>query len=435
MRLAIGAAWLLVCTAPPCHGFTVDARRLAMGGVVIPGCQELLALNVAYHSVPARPGVTGVVVPLPLGLVQLTQDMPTFDPQNENFSVTRLANLAMNPPFYLELSRPSDLDGDITLRVSRNEFSILFEDAEALLPQKPFEVGGVWSVPTVGTAVGHTRTYLSPLLYLEGELAFDDAFYAVLARGEPLQPHSTYELDARGETLAGFSVHCAWSAPLRTDVRGNGLYAGAGAKYLLGLGMSHATSQLALSTADTIFGAQNSLRADYNARIRYAEFGQIGNGYGIDLGLGYRAGAVDVGVGVRDLAARVHWGHTLVWESVLDQATGQVQNTIVARNDPFVQSLPTQGTFNIGWMGRSTALAADVTSSRLGTLVHFGAERRAGPLAMRGGVMTDYDARLQWSGGFGIGASGFSFDVALQSHHRTFTGERGLMLATSFGVR
>ena len=434
MRLACGALGLLATTPLPCHAFTVDARRLAMGGVVLPGCQELLALNVAYHSVPARPGVTGVVVPLPLGLVQLTQDLPTFDPENENFSVTRLANLAMNPPFYLELSRPSNLDGDITLRVARNEFSIFFEDAEALLPQKPFEVGGVWSVPTVGMGAGHTRAYLSPLLYLEGELAFDDAMYAVLARGVPLQPNSTYQLDARGETLAGFSVHCAWSAPLRTDVRGNGLYVGAGAKYMLGLGMSHATSELALTTADTIFGAQNSLRADYNARIRYAELGQIGNGYGIDLGLGYRAGAVDVGVGVRDLGAHVHWGRTVVWESILDQATGQLQNTIVGR-EPFVQSLPTQGTFNIGWMGRKTALAADVASSRLGTLVHFGVERWAGPLAVRGGVMTDYDARLQWSGGFGVGGGGFSFDVALQSHHRTFTGERGLMLATSFGVR
>ena len=37
--------------------------------------------------------------------------------------------------------------------------------------------------------------------------------------------------------------------------------------------------------------------------------------------------------------------------------------------------------------------------------------------------------------GLGVGGARFSFDVALQSHSRTLTGERGLMLATSIGVR
>src|SRR5512134_1894546 len=113
--IAVAAALALVQMPALAFGFTVDARRLGMGGVVIPGCQELLALNVAYHSVPARPGVIGVVVPIPLGVVQLAQDPPSFDPDAPDFSVTRLANLALNPPFYLELAHPSDLDGDISI--------------------------------------------------------------------------------------------------------------------------------------------------------------------------------------------------------------------------------------------------------------------------------------------------------------------------------
>ncbi len=433
--IAISAALGIIQMPALAFGFTVDARRLGMGGVVIPGCQELLALNVAYHSVPARPGVTGVVVPIPLGMVQLAQDPPSFDPDAPDFSVTRLANLALNPPFYLELAKPSDLDGDISIRIARNEFAIDFEDASALLPQKPFEVGGVWSVPMFGIGIGQTRTYLAPLMYLEGELAFDDAFHAVLAQGQPLEPNSTYRLGARGESLGGFSVHSGWSAPLMTDVRGNGLYAGVFAKYILGVGMSHATSEFAMTTADTIFGQSNSLAVDYAAELRYGEFGHIGNGYGVDAGLGVRVGAVDIGLGVRDLGARIHWSRTRVYHSVWDEATRDLQTTLVARDQPFVQSLPTQGTFNIGWMSRKTALSADVVASRLGTLVHFGAERRTGPLALRGGMLTDYDTRVQWAAGLGIGGQSLSFDVALQTHNRTFTGERGLMLATSFALR
>lgn len=433
--IGLGCCLLLVACTRPCHAFTVDARRLGMGGVVIPGCQELLALNVAYHSVPARPGVTGIVMPLPLGLVQLSQDLPTFDPDAADFSVTRLAGMAMNPPFYLELGSTSQLDGDITIQVARNEFSILFADAQALLPQKPFEVGGVWSVPTVGIAAGHLRTYLSPLLYMEGEIGFDDALYAVLAQNVPLAPQSTYVLDARGESMAGFSVHCGWSAPLATDVRGNGLYGGIFVKYILGLGMSHATSELRMTTADTLFGDASSLAVDYASALRTAELGHIGNGYGLDLGLGYRMGAVDLGIGVRDLGARVHWSRTFLWESMLDPVSHEIHSGVVARDEPFVQSLPTQGTFNIGWMGHRTALAADVTTSRLGTLVHCGAERRTGPLAWRAGVWRDDRAHLQWAGGLGVGGTRFSFDVALQTHNRTITGERGLMLATSIGWR
>jgi len=432
---AIAAACAILQMPTLALGFTVDARRLAMGGVVITGCQELLALNVAYHSVPARPGVTGVVVPIPLGVVQLVQDPPSFDPDADDFSVTRLANLALNPPFYLELDRPSDLDGDISIRIARNEFAIDFEDASALLPQKPFEVGGVWSMPMFGTALGPTRTYLAPLTYLEGELAFDDAFYAVLAQGQPLEPNSTYRLNARGESLGGFSLHSGWSAPLVTDVRGNGLYAGVFAKYILGIGMSHATSEFAMSTADTIFGESNSLAVDYAAELRYGEFGHIGNGYGVDAGLGVRVGAFDIGLGVRDVGARIHWSRTRLYHSVWDETNRDLQTTLVARDQPFVQNLPTQGTFNIGWMSRKTALAADVSTSRLGTLVHLGAERRTGPLALRAGMLTDYDTRVQWAAGFGIGGQSLSFDVALQTHNRSFTGERGLMLATSFALR
>jgi hypothetical protein len=425
---------LVAQMASPAYGFTVDARRLGMGGTVVPGCQELLALNGAYHSVPLRPGTAGIVIPLPLGLVQLAQDFPTVNPADENFSVTRLANLALNPPFYVELGRPAALEGDISLSIARNEFAIDFEDAEALLPQKPFQVGGTWSIPLAGVRMHHLRTYLSPLLYLEGELAFDDALYDVLAHGVPLQPHSTYLLNAEGESLGGLSLHSGWTAPLRTDALGNGIYVGAFAKYIFGVGMTQATSQLAMTTADTIFGALNSLDTDYTARARYSDFGQVGNGFGFDLGIGYRAGPLDLGLGVRDLLTHVYWSRTVVWEAALDDS-GNVQSETLSRDEPYTQKLPTQATLNASWSLQRTLLAADVVTSRLGTLLHLGVERRAGPLALRGGVQTDYDHRLQVSGGLGIGSPHWSFDVALLTHNRTFTGERGLMLGTSIALR
>jgi hypothetical protein len=56
-------------------------------------------------------------------------------------------------------------------------------------------------------------------------------------------------------------------------------------------------------------------------------------------------------------------------------------------------------------------------------------------LALRSGLQTDYGHRVQFSGGIGIGSPRWSFDLALLTHNRTFTGERGLMLGTSIGLR
>jgi hypothetical protein len=209
---------------------------------------------------------------------------------------------------------------------------------------------------------------------------------------------------------------------------------GAFAKYIMGLGMSQATSRFAMTTADTIFGAANSLETDYNARVRYSEFGQVGNGYGFDVGIGYRSGPLDLGLGIRDLFTHVYWARTVLWESALDDS-GNVHNQIISRDEPYTQKLPTQGILNASWSLRRTMLAADIVTSRLGTLVHLGVERRAGPLALRSGMHTDYDHRIQLAGGIGFGSPRWSIDVAVQTHNRTFTGERGVMLGTSIALR
>ena len=421
--------------APAAHGFTADARRLGMGSALVPGSPELLGLDVATQAVPGRPGFGGTVVPVPLGFVQLVTDFPTFDPGEPDFSVTRIANLGLNPPFFLELGHPADLDGDITIYVARNEFLISFADAERFLPQKPFEVGGVWSVPLVGMRLGNLLVYPSPLLYLEGEIGFDDPLYDVLAHGEPLQPRSVYRVDARGESMVGTSVHFGIAAPLSADARGNGLYFGAFAKYLLGFAMGRGDADFALATGDTIFGESDPMDVGYRATMRYAHPGRMGNGFGFDTGLAYRFEAVDVGLGIRDIGSRIYWNDTLLQSTWWDGASNQVQTEVLADRDPYTQKIPLQSTLHAAWTQRRTVWAGDVTSSRLGTTGHVGVERRVGPLALRGGLLTDTSVRLQYAGGIGFGFPSLSFDLALQTHNRTFTGERGLMLGASFALR
>jgi hypothetical protein len=405
-----------------------------MGGVQAPGSQALATSNVAYQTMPSRPGAHGRAIPVPLGLVQLAADFPTFDTQDPDFSLTRLANLALNPPFFLELSSPGELDGDIALRISRNSFAIDWLDAQQHLPQQPIDFGSSYSQPLFGLGLLGARTYVSPVVTLTGEVTFDDALFGVVADGQPILPNSAYNLHADGGTMAGTSFHVGWSDGGWGRRNGDGLYVGTYAKYILGLTVAEAETRFTLSTSDTIFGDADPLDVGYEARTRYAPFGRFGNGVGFDAGVAYRLGRVDFGVGVRDLGSSVHWSRTIVQQTALDTLTNEVV-TGPEVDEPYTLRIPTQTTLNVGWTGERTVLAADFTTSSWSSGLHLGAERRVRFLALRGGVLTDDRDRLQYAWGFGLGVSKLWFDVGFQTHNQTLTGERGLTLGTSLAIR
>jgi hypothetical protein len=319
--------------------------------------------------------------------------------------------------------------------VARNEFSILFEDAERLLPQRPIELGSVYSVPLFGMGLQGVHTSVGPMVFVEGNVGFDDPFYGVLARGESLLPNSVYSLTASGETMSGSVLNFGYSKPIYTDERGNGLYAGASFKYMMGFWMGKADTRFSMTTNDTIFGNGDPMDVGYTATSRYSSFGSIGNGIGVDVGAGYRLGAVDFGIGLRDLGSQVHWGSTTLEQATLDQQTNEVLTETLESNSSYVQKIPMQSTFNVAWTGRRTSVSADLTTSRLESALHLGAERRLGPVAVRGGLYTDNNADLQYAWGAGVGFSRVWFDLGFQTHNRTFTGERGLILGSSIAIR
>jgi len=430
----IAAVGLLVAGANDAAAFTTDARRVAMGGVQIPGGREMASANVAYQTMPARHGGHGAAIPLPLGLLQLATDFPTLDPNDPNFSAVRLANLAINPPFFMEMSEPSQLDGDIAISIARNSFAVDFQDAQRLLPQRPLDAGGVYSRPLVGLGLLGARTYLAPLALLEGHIAFDDAMYGVLAHGEPVLPNSTYEMSSDGQTMGGVGFNAGYSDGGWGRENGDGLYLGAYAKYLLGFAFARAESRFGLASGDTIFGDADPLDVDYDATTRYAPFGRMGHGVGFDTGVAYRTGAVDVGVGVRDLGSHVRWSSTEVEHNYYDEVTDQ-EVTETLPSSPYTVRLPTTTTLNVAWSGTRTVLAADVTTNRWSTEFHAGAERRVGPLALRSGLLTDAEARVQYAWGLGLGLGAVWLDLGFQTHNRTLTGERGLTFGTSVALR
>jgi hypothetical protein len=431
--LAIMSTTVALACAGSAAAFTIDARRLGMGGALVPGA-DLASANVAYQVVPRRPDGRGRVVPLPLGLVQLATDFPTLDAQSESFDVLRLTELVLNPPFFLELASPDPLDGDIAIAIARDAMSIDFEDAQAFLPKEPVRTGSIYSRPLVRLDIRGASAALAPVLEAEGRIGFDDPLYDVLAHGQPLLPDSRYEFSSSGATMAGSAIQVGWTGGGWGRTDGDGLYLGAYGKYILGVGFGASAAQFGLATADTIFGDADPLDVTFDGWTRYAPFGNLGNGLGLDAGVAYRRGPWDFGLGVRDLGSRVYWGATVVEHSYLDEATGEMVNETVAEDEPYTHHLPTQTTLNVGWSGSRTQVGADLTTSRWGTTTHLGAERRLGLVALRAGLLTDARRKLQYACGFGVGMARLWFDVGLQSHAYAMTDERGWTLGTSFAI-
>src|SRR5262249_40985413 len=121
--------------------------------------------------------------------------------------------------------------------------------------------------------------------------------------------------------------------------------------------------------------------------------------------------------------------------SYLDHSTNQTVTETLATDEPYTSQLPTQTTLNAAWNGAATVLAADLTTSRWGTEMHLGAERKVGPLALRGGILTDEASRMQDAWGAGVGFAHVWVDLGFQTHNHTITGERGLTLGTSLAIR
>lgn len=435
---ALTASATIVCllaAVDSATAFTMDARRLGMGSVLMPRQSALVSANIAYQAVADRPDDRGRVIPLPLGLVQLASDFPTLDASSQSFDVLRITETILNPPFFLELNHPSSLDGDIGISIGRNAFAVDFADAQGLLPQDPIRTGAVYSPPIFGLGIRGAQSFVAPLLQAEGHLGMDDPLYDVVSHGAPLLPNSAYTLDADAASMVGTSFNVGWSGGGWGGTGGDGLYVGAFAKYILGFAFGEAQTKFGLATADTIFGDRDPLDVTFDAYTRYAPFGRIGNGVGLDAGVAYRIGAVDVGLGIRDIASNVWFGGTELEHSYLDQVTGEIVSENVLSGERYRWHLPTQTTLNIGWTGDATILAADLTTTRWATTAHMGAERRISMLALRGGLLTDERHHLQYACGMGVGFGSVWLDLGLQSHGFALTDERGWTLGTSLAIR
>ncbi len=429
-RMAFTAlAALLPVVAGPAAGQVLDARRMAMGGVMLsgggPGSE---GANAAYRAVPAPAG-DALRIPLPIGLVPVLQDPPVWDPDDPDFNGYELANLLYNLPWNLALRKPDVPAGDVVVSISKTSLAVDLGDVKDLFPDGHSQAGAVATPPLL--TFGYRRAFVSlnPLIHYENDLSFNDALHGALAHGEAFVPATRYEAfdQAVGQAAAGVSFGYAAPVATRGDPRGKGygLYLGARAKILRGLVYGDADNTVSFTTRDTLFGT-DPIDVGYHARTRDASPADGGMGRGFDLGAVAVLSGIEVGLGVNDIATRIDWRvrETLV----VSDSAGDYTRTTLAEDVRYTSEVPVTVVGSVATRLGGVAVAADVVRGAVATTAHAGAEVWLGRIALRAGAEYDANELVQGAGGVGLRFGRIGLDAAVATHSRDITRTRGVDL-------
>src|SRR5262249_3515924 len=191
---------------------TFDARRMGMGGVILAGALAAAAANVASRAVPPAAS-RSLEVPLPIGLIPVLADPPSFDPNDADFNAFQLANLLYDPPWNLRLSGERKPSSDVVLSIARDRLPVDLADLADAIPEGDSLSGGVSNGPSLTFGL-KVFAGIAPLIEYRNDLQLDDALRGALRHGQAFTPNTTYSLrdDLHGQAALG--LHLGAAAPL-----------------------------------------------------------------------------------------------------------------------------------------------------------------------------------------------------------------------------
>jgi len=442
LLLAAGASGAAVAQ------WSLDTRRLAMGGALLDRA-ALARTNPAYRAVPPRETQPRVAIPIPLGLVQLAADDElSFNPRDPRFNVFKLVDLALYPPFFLELKKPTvpTSTSDLELFIAQDSLKLDLGDARAFVPEDDFELGGLSRPFALGVTIGQVRVSAGPFAYNETAIGLDANMRGFLRDAEAARANTRYGLVSNGVGQTGVAPAVEYSllvpgtgsgdpgaaSPFATP---SGLYLGGAVRLYLGLAMTRATADAGLTTGDPVFDQVNPARADFASTVFYQTANDgFGTGLGLDVGAVYVAGPVELGVGLNDVGnTSITWKGATHKLFFLDDQSAFIDST-VARRTEVKTEIPMTFVANVGVESGGFVLGAALVTGLGGTEYRAGGERWLGPVALRGGLGLDTRHIVQFGWGAGVRLGSVGLDVGLATHSASISGERGLRLATSLAI-
>ena len=426
--------------APTVLAGSFDARRIGMGGVVLSDYSEAQNRNVAFRAVPR--GELHGSIPLPLGIVQVLASPPELNPDNDAFNPFEIAELATNFPVFLRLKSPDIIEDDIVIDIARNRLRMDLGDISEVVPEEPFELGGLLDHPAGSFSVKGFFAGLSPLVAVESDLELSPTLERALREGQDFLPNTAYSLKGSGEAQAALALGFGYARrinailddgkdPRRSDDLA--IYAGGRFKYLMGFAYANSKPLISFTTPDTIFG-EDPLDVDFTNVSTTSvpdESAIPGRGTGLDIGAAAFMAGYEVGLGVTNMATKIHWDADREL-AVIDDSTDEVETYTIAENFDYTSKVPAIIVFNAAKRWAGMTLAFDIEKGVTRTTFHAGFELPVRNVAARTGMWLDPNGKMQFSGGAGVHLWKIGMDLALFTSSSVLTGDRAVDLAVSF---
>jgi len=405
-----------------------------------PGAQNR---NVSFKAVP-RGKVHGSI-PLPLGIIQVLASPPELDPDNPDFNPFEIIDLVTNFPVFLRIKKPDVLSDDIVMDIAKNRLAIDLGEMGQVIPEESFKLGGILDQPEVGASIKGFFAGISPLVVAKSDLSLSESLRDALREGRDFLPNTSYYLKEDVEAQAAAALGFGYARQLNALVGGQkedprlsdnlAVYAGGRFKYLMGFAYTQATPIVSFTTGDTLFGNE-PLKIDFESLVTKSlpdGFGVMGNGTGLDLGVSAFRGGYEVGLGLTNVATKIHWKADRELH-VLQDSTNEIEKYTIAEDFDYTSTVPVLVVMNAAKRWHGNTLAFDIEKGVTRTTFHLGGETAVRNVAVRTGTWLDTNGKLQFSAGAGFRFWVMGLDMALLTSSSVLSGERAIDLALSLSL-
>ncbi len=226
------------------QNYSFDARNISLGGV-----SNIGSGNIVFKNIPQKFEYSSIVIPL--GVMQIVQDMDVFNPDKEEFDLVRVIDYAGNPLHYTLDRSKGKGEFDFLDDLRNGEMSRDLNDYRGFTPPRTFLAEGL-----VAPSWGHTFKFLQrgnesfhgiyvgagPYLSVSTDLDFDQRLIDILGSSSPVSiPQDSYRIlnDSTGQAAlaitGGYRLKLGasdWMGSSSSDR--NGIYFAANYHYLRG---------------------------------------------------------------------------------------------------------------------------------------------------------------------------------------------------------
>ncbi|HTI04991.1 MAG TPA: hypothetical protein VL549_06720 [Gemmatimonadales bacterium] len=441
-------AALVLAPRPARAQFSLDARRVGMGGVSLSRDGNVRRYNPAYRAVKNKNRVSGApkfTIPVPIGLIQFFKDHPInqlghdpmFNPDSAAFNPVELMDIVFNPPIFYEVKKAPTPTNDVEFTLGKNQLILNLGATRVLIPEQKFGLGSTSRLLDMGFGFGGINVGVMGFVQYDVGFTLDSALHQFLTDTTVgAQPNTNYALLGDGIAQAGIAPTVGFAERLTHGAGGpetdDGFYIGGALHYYLGATYGRGLGPAGFTTGATVLGSTPTPLLDGTLLTSNKA---NGHGLGGDVGIVWISGPFEVGAGANDIGAQLTWSDTKVQRFQYDTAGDSISTTLVANHVESKTKLPITYIANAALhMGTGTTVGGDVVNSGRGTVIHVGAEQRTGPFAIRGGISRDQRKKMQFGAGGGIRLGPIGLDVGFWTHSNSLSTQRAITMATSISI-